>query len=237
MNDICITLDTDWVTDEVLDFTLNILAQHGIKATFFCTNKTDCDLSNHEIAIHPNFTSMDFEKHVFEILDLFPESKGMRSHSLFFSERLRPVLAKYDIRYTSNNMMFEQGGIKPYMISPSVLEIPVFFMDTFNLIMKGSDLTFEMDKPLLKQAGVKVFDFHPIHIYANTRSIKHYDSYKKYYHDNKVLRNHRNSTHPGIQDYFIDLLKHIKQQDCHCSTTFEVSIKYQNSQYAGTDNW
>jgi hypothetical protein len=236
MNNICITLDTDWVTDEVLDFTLEILDQHDIKATFFCTNKTQCDLKSHEIGIHPNFTSMDFEKHVADMLDIFPDSKGMRSHSLFFTERLRPILAMYNINYTSNNMMFEQGGITPYMISPSVVEIPIYFMDTFNLIMKGSDLTFEMDKKLMKQDGLKVYDFHPIHIYSNTRSLEHYDSYKKYYHDTKSLKNHRNVTHPGIRNYFIDLLKFIKQHDQECSSMLELSIKYQNSQYAGTNN-
>jgi hypothetical protein len=236
MNIFSISLDTDWVNDEILDFTLEILSKHGIKATFFCTNKTSCDLTDHEVGIHPNFTTMDLEKHVSEMLDLFPDSKGLRSHSLFFSERLRPILANNNIKYTSNTMMFEQCGIKSYMISQTVREIPIYFMDTFNLIMKGADLTFENDKLLVEQDGLKVFDFHPIHIYANTRSIEHYDSYKKFYHDTKMLKEYRNVTYPGVRDYFIELLNYIKMQDKILSTMLELSSLHKNYEYAGTNN-
>jgi peptidoglycan/xylan/chitin deacetylase (PgdA/CDA1 family) len=47
MNKFYISFDTDWVPDEVLDYTLSILDEFGINATFFCTNKTECDLKNH----------------------------------------------------------------------------------------------------------------------------------------------------------------------------------------------
>ena len=61
--------------------------------------------------------------------------------------------------------------------------MPIYFMDTFNLIMKGAELPFERDISLLSSDGLKIYDFHPIHIYANTFSLDHYDSFKKHYHD------------------------------------------------------
>src|SRR3954466_13199870 len=103
-NGIVITFDTDWADDRILDDLLNLLATYNIRATFFCTNKSSCDFSNHEIGIHPNFKSLEFDRHVSELKDIFPDATGLRSHSLFFSERLRPVYFKYGIEYTSNYM-------------------------------------------------------------------------------------------------------------------------------------
>jgi hypothetical protein len=236
MSKFYISFDTDWVPDKVLDHTLSLLDEHNITATFFCTNKTECDLSNHEIAIHPNFTTLDIEKHFLEILDLFPDSKGLRSHSLFFTERMRPLLAKHGFNYTSNTMMFEQKNILPYMMSPIVVEMPIYFMDTFNLIMKGAELPFERDISLLSSDGLKVYDFHPIHIYANTFSLDHYDSFKKYYHDFDWLKENVNRSKKGIGDYFVDLLKHINRSGEVTQTLINGSEKYRKIKDEGTNN-
>lgn len=236
MNVFCLTIDTDWVPDEVLQFTIDLLNKEGINATFFCTNKTDCDFGNHEVALHPNFTSFDLEKHLSELLSLFPEAKGLRSHSLFFTERLRPLLAQKEIFYTSNMMLFEGSQLAPCMISPSTVEFPIYFMDTFNIIMKGANATFQNDIEKLLTDGLKVYDFHPIHIFMNTASFDHYDSFKSVYHDTNALKKYINYATYGIRDYFLELLKYISSNNCNHSTLIELCAKHRKIQHAGNNN-
>lgn len=225
MNDISITVDIDWVPDLILEDTINLLSSSGINATFFCTNATDCDFGTHEQAIHPNFVSMDLERHITEMLDLFPEAKGLRSHSLFFSERMRPILSKKEIQYCSNAMLFEHPYLEPCMMAPTVLEFPLYFMDTFNLIMKGSSPTFANDLHKHSIEGMKVYDFHPIHIFMNTYSLEHYDSFKQFYQKPEFLKQHVNVEKYGIRDYLTDLLKHILVNRLSTTTLIDLCAK------------
>ena len=231
-NSFVITIDTDWVTDRVLDDTLQLLADHGVDATLFMTNKTGVDTGNHEIALHPNYTSMDLERHFCERLNEFPEAKGVRSHSLFFSERLRAIYHKYNMEYQSNQMMYGVPDIKPYMFSPTALEIPVFFMDTFNYTMTGESAAFNADG-ILNNNGLKVFDFHPIHIFMNTSSFAHYDQFKQYYRDDKNLPEFKNTKIPGIRDWFIDLLKFIKEEKKQSAKMIDISNAYRTPFHEG----
>ena len=236
MNDISITVDTDWVPDLILDDTINLLSKFGIDGTFFCTNATDCDFGTHEQAIHPNFLSMNFEKHISEILELFPTAKGFRSHSLFFTERLRPILAKKDINYCSNVMLFEHPNLKPCMMAPSVLEFPLYFMDTFNLIMKGGGSTFSSDVEKQSIAGMKVYDFHPVHVFMNTHSIEHYDSFKEFYQKPIILKEHVNVERYGIRDYLIDLLNYISINNLVTTKLIDLSDKTRIVAHEGNPN-
>lgn len=225
MNDISITVDTDWAPDLILEYTLNLLSISGINATFFCTNATDCDFGDHEQAIHPNFTSMDLDGHIARMMEIFPDAKGLRSHSLFFSERMRPVLAKKGIQYCSNVMLFKHPHLEPCMMAPSILEFPIYFMDTFNLIMKGSSSTFAHDLHKHSIDGMKVYDFHPIHIFMNTCSIEHYDSFKQFYQKPEILKQYVNTEKYGIRDYFTDLIKYISVNKLSTTTLNELCIK------------
>lgn len=234
-NNFIISIDTDWVSDTILEDTLQLLDDYQVEATLFMTNKTNVDIKGHEIALHPNYTSVDFEKHFCERLNEFPEAKGVRSHSLFFTERLRAIYHKYNIEYQSNQMMYREPGIKPFMISPTVVEIPIFFMDTFNYIMNGKANAFE-DADILNSSGLKVFDFHPIHLYLNTSSLEHYDEYKQYYHDDKRLLDFKNSTKPGIRDWFTSLLQFIKNEKKQTGKMIGISDNYRKNYNEGINN-
>jgi len=91
MNKLVLSLDMDWAPVEVVEYTLSMLEEYDITATLFMTNKLSIDFNQHELAIHPNFTSLDLERHIAERMNDFPEAIGTRSHSLFFTERLREV--------------------------------------------------------------------------------------------------------------------------------------------------
>lgn len=222
-NAFSITMDMDWAPDEVVDYAISTVADYDIKMTLFMTNKISVDVSDHEICIHPHFTSLNFAKHFLESLRDFPGAKGMRSHSLFFSERFRPLYAKYGLEYASNVMMYRQKSIKPYYISPATLEIPLFWMDSFYIEMQNGRPSFSVDELDLRSAGLKVFDFHPVHIFLNTCTLDVYHDAKRYYKQPKKLIEYRNSTEYGTEDFLRSLLEFIKSNDVQCKTLLEIS--------------
>jgi hypothetical protein len=206
-----ISIDTDWATDEILQYTLDILKEYRIPATFFLTNPSKVNLEGHESAIHPNFTSLDYDFHIKERMDFCKNVIGTRSHSLFFTERLRPVYKQWGIKYQSNVMLYLQDDIKPFLISPDTLEIPLFFMDTFHLIMTEPETDFDIQALRLEYDGLKVFDFHPIHVFLNTNSLSLYDRAKPFYHDATALKEIRNNNLPGTETLFRSLLNYIRE--------------------------
>ena len=58
---------------------------------------------------------------------------------------------------------------------------------------------FDLDEINLNDSGVKVFDFHPSHVYMNTRSLDEYENIKQNYHDMDYLNSVKNSEKPGIR--------------------------------------
>lgn len=223
-NIVAISLDMDWAASEVVEYALSFLHQYKIKATLFMTNKIDSSIlfGQHELAIHPDFTTFNLEKHFIDSLNNYPKAKGVRSHSFFFSERLSPIYKKYKIKYESNVMMYKQKNIYPYYISPTTLEIPLYFMDFFYMEMEERNTSFRIDDLDLVSPGIKVFDFHPIHIFLNTSSLLIYDRAKKYYHRPEVLIKYRNSNSLGIKDLYIELLEYINKNRIKTQTLLEI---------------
>ncbi len=221
-----ISIDMDWAPNEVIDYTLKLLSDYGVSATLFMTNKTNCDLKGQEIAIHPNFTSLDYEKHIIERLNDFPEAKGTRSHSLFFSEHLRLIYTKYKLEYQSNAMMYLQPNIHPYLMSPTTIELPFFLMDTFHIIMSHPKPKFDTSVLNLASPGLKIFDFHPVHIFLNTECLSRYTNAKSEYHNSKELIKHRNTKTPGTKDLFVEILKFCKENNEECKNLLAISNDY-----------
>lgn len=208
LNNFVITLDLDWAPDEVLKYTLNLLKSFNIPATLFMTNKSLLSLEGYEVGIHPSFTSLNFSKHISPLIKYFPDAIGTRSHSLFYTERLREVYPQFQLKYQSNMMLYKQKNIKPFLMSQEVMEIPIFWMDTFALYLEKNS-GIDIKKIDLKSKGLKVFDFHPIHIYLNTYSLEHYRSAKEHYQNPLRLKKFRNKKYFGVRDFFVQLLEKI----------------------------
>ena len=225
LKELCITMDMDWAPDEVIDHSMAILDRFNIKATLFMTNKTDASVKGHELALHPNFTSLDLEKHFQERLELFPDAKGTRSHSFFFTERFRPIYEKLNLEYESNVMMYRQNKIAPYYMSPSTLEVPLFWMDNFYMEME-KDRSFIFPEAELDAAALTVFDFHPVHVFLNNNSMELYNDAKKYYHEPKELEKYRNTKSKGTEDYLVQLLEYAARKKINCKTLIEITRQY-----------
>jgi hypothetical protein len=224
---IVISIDMDWAPEAIIDYSIALLARYHIRATLFMTHRTDVDVKGHEIAIHPHFTSFDFAKHIKERLDIFPDARGLRSHSFFFTERFRPLYQHFGIKYESNVMMYRQHNIRPYRIAPTTIEMPVFWMDNFYMEMEEPNPLFHVEGLGLHKNGFKVFTFHPIHIFLNTESLNRYETAKEYYNDPQKLLEFRNrSRFPGTRDFLIELLEYVKRNNIQTKTLLEIAEKF-----------
>lgn len=218
---ICVTIDTDWVPDFILEYTLELLNAYDVRATIFCTSPYDVKLlHNHEIALHPNlmedsttgnneYGRMDY------IHSIYPSAIGVRTHRLFWHSNLIPLFIKFGIKYDSSLFCPLQKNLIPYF-DFGITRFPLWWVDTFHC---RSRFAFDhFAPPGIKENGLKVLLFHPIHIFLNSTSLE--DTRRKIsninLHDStqeefSALKN----AGFGIETVFISALKDISSVQHH----------------------
>ena len=187
------TMDTDWAPPEVVEFVLDEVVDDQLALTVFSTGRYSVLESRPatEVALHYNVEEVGFERSLRQIADLLPGAIGARGHSLAFSERLRPLYREFGIAYDSSYLMFEQHGIEPFYVARGVWELPIFFMDAFFLEYHEGRRSSAPNQASLLRRGLKVLDFHPVHLLLNTPSLEYYHSVKQHYQDFDALMDHR----------------------------------------------
>jgi hypothetical protein len=225
---IALTFDIDWADDRVLAHTLELLAQYQVKATFFCTHKVP--LGDHEYALHPNYDNpVDRERVIAELKEIFPEAHGVRSHRMDFAlGRDISIYEKYGISYDSNYAMPGAAHIAPFHLMNDLVEIPFYFGDGF-LIHDSVDNAgrFDLDTWLRDEDGLKVFAFHPIHIYLNTNSGELYQQCRPYFKNSQKLWSMRNPD-PGVATLFGELLRYIHTNQTPTATLAKIEAAYRH---------
>lgn len=221
-NKIFLTFDIDWCSDEVLSYTLDILEKYDIKATFFVTHNTKLlyrmkNNSNIELGIHPNFNYLldgDFRygKNIDEVIKYYlkfvPDSISVRSHSLTQSTN---IIGKFNdnklinhcgthIPYTSNI------NIKPYKLWNKIVEIPFFWEDDIHCLYNWD---FDILQTL-NYKSLKVYNFHPIHIFLNSNTLDNYEKSRDIFYNYPKLLSMKNVKNYGVENYLIDLIKKVQ---------------------------
>jgi peptidoglycan/xylan/chitin deacetylase (PgdA/CDA1 family) len=224
--EIAISIDPDWAPEAVVQDTLDLLRQHRANATLFMTNVLDLDLSGHEIAIHPHFESFDYESHLRARLTQFPDAIGTRSHSLFDTQRLQEIYERLGIRYQSNVLMYREPNLRPYRVSRTVVELPIFWMDNVYMMMEGEGASFALTDLKIEEPGLKLFCFHPIHIFLNSPSMRLYNDAKPYYKSPHVLLQHRNTRERGVRDVFLELLQYVEDKRLATRTLSDIAAGF-----------
>lgn len=170
----CFTIDLDWAKEEQIEETLHLFEEREIPLTPFITHKSEVIEKHYAnkreyVGWHPNFHNDSTQgKNIKEILfnlhEMYPYAKGWRSHRWFQDYKFSKAFADLGCYYDSTVCMFLHANIQPYQDYFGVWQLPVFFEDRF--YMQGLwSLTPIMHT--LKSVGLKVFDFHPLHICEN----------------------------------------------------------------------
>ena len=141
-----------------------------------------------------------------ELLDVVPDAKSVRSHSLFHSERLVDVFYDFGLSHISNCFIPYGAGIdvRPFSIWENMVMVPHCWQDNVALRM---DLAFPDKSELLKSHFV--FNFHPIHIFLNTEKVERYELSRPFHQDpDKLISKRFNGV--GTRTLLIDLLEVLK---------------------------
>ena len=190
MNDIALTLDVDWSPDFVIDAVAGILIESQVCATWFIKHNSPAierlrDNSKlFELGIHPNFlpgsthgsTPTEVLRHC---MDLVPEATTMRTHGLIQSgQLLETALNETPIRVDVSLFLPQMPHIRPIQYerpAGMLIRVPSFWEDRYE--MEVSQPSWRLCDELVVP-GLKIFSFHPIHVYLNS-SLPSYDSVKR----------------------------------------------------------
>jgi hypothetical protein len=183
--DCVLTLDLDWAPDAAIDEVAELLADRGLPATWFVTHASAAvdRLRGHdgfELGIHPNFLPGSTQGTTpAEVLDhclmLVPEATSMRSHALVQSTPLlAEVLERTPVEIDASLFLPGARNLEPVHYrwrGRTLIRIPYVWEDDVAIENGGPDPRTLLDAP-----GLKVFDFHPVHVFLNSSSMETYRS-------------------------------------------------------------
>jgi len=191
-HDMALTLDVDWAPDFMIDFAAAILVENRVRATWFVTHASPAlaRLRAHpdlfEIGIHPNFfpgsTHGDSPAAVLRhCLELVPEAVSIRTHGLFQSTALlERVMHETAILTDASLYLPRAKGLEPIEYEwarKTLLRVPHFWEDDFE--MEREAPCWNLAPLLSDDYGLRVFDFHPIHVYLNSSTPRAYRQLKQ----------------------------------------------------------
>lgn len=223
-----VTLDTDWAPDFMLDAVAERLIKRQVKATWFLTHDSPAVrrlLENQELfefGLHPNFlpgsSQGNSDREVFANLrSLLPQSRIMRTHGLVQSAPLlRMAASEFDIEIDVSLFLPGQEHLRPHYFhldhdKRPLLRIPYFWEDDVEAF--SPECSWDFSEAKYHVPGLKVFDFHPVHLYLNSDSMTMYDKLKQLGPldalDAEATVSYINRGHAGVGGLFDELLEHI----------------------------
>jgi hypothetical protein len=194
---IAITLDIDWAPDFVIDFAAERLIAGGVRATWFITHESPAveRLKAHpdlfELGIHPNFLAGSSHGSTPEDVLAFcaalvPEARCVRTHALVQSSPLLEQFSRRGIPVDVSLFLPHTPGLRPvdtWFRNAKLLRIPYFWEDDSE--MCTPDSMWHVNSLLEGRAlsdghwDLRIFDFHPIHIYLNSADMRPYEALKR----------------------------------------------------------
>lgn len=216
-----LTIDIDWAHGEILEDTIDLIESFGSSATWFVTHDTPLlsrlrSNSSFELGIHPNFDFLlsgngegaqagnNAEEVIDRLLSVVPEATSIRSHSTTQSSRLLEMFVCRGITHECNTYIPAQAEIvlKPWRLWSGLVRVPYFWEDDAACLF-GDELAMS---ELVQREGLKVFDFHPIHVFLNTERLSRYERTRPLHHNPKELIKHRFEGY-GTRNRLIELLE------------------------------
>lgn len=141
---------------------------------------------------------------------MVPESVSVRSHSMTQNSLILDEFEKKNLLFDCNTFIPFSSDmvIKPYKHwTKKLVKVPYFWEDDVHILYNWS---WDVER-YLNYTGLKVFDFHPIHLFLNTENLSRYENAKKDLDNYSSLVKHINKNKRGVRDFFLDII-HYKQK-------------------------
>lgn len=235
---IYLTFDLDWADDVVLGETLDIIEENDITATIFVTHGTRLlermrRNGKIELGLHPNYNGLldgadaadqTAESIIEKLLTLVPEAKSVRAHCLVQSSRLMCLYKRFGLTHNADVLIPGESGIKvaPFRHFSNGLTItPYIWEDDVYCLKETKDWS-----PVfyVKRPGLKIFDFHPIHIFLNTKNMEAYEMARPYFRRPECLREYISADRgEGTRVFLLALIEEAKARGCGFGKIGEIS--------------
>lgn len=197
---IYLTMDIDWASDEVLDNALDLFQELQMPVTIFVTHDTPLLSRMRQdplirLGIHPNFypqlqnrAEEDYLAVIQKLHALVPEAVSARSHGLVDATPL--LLAFKNVGITRDLNLFLPYSAKlknrPFRHFSGLLRVPFFYEDDAYCFEPHK---FSPEEHVLAAPDcLRVFNFHPIHLFLNTESMDRYEKAKVLQRDFQRLK-------------------------------------------------
>lgn len=176
-----ITLDMDFAPDWMIEACAQILIEHNTRATWFVTHDTPVleMLRDHpnlfELGIHPDFIKgilfPPFESDILDaITKIVPEAISIRAHNLYQSTLLLTrANIVYGIKVDVSMFMPRVSHLQAHFLAyngTDLFRVPFFWED--DVEMCGEKPAWTLETPEYNTPGLKLFNFHPVHICLNS---------------------------------------------------------------------
>ncbi len=221
-----ITIDIDWAPDFAILDTVELLLKYDVAATILVTHKSPLlqDLRSHhnfEFGIHPNFNPLlngsaqngdDAKKVMENIIKIVPHPKVARGHSLTSNSEIQELYKDFGVTHDLNTFIPTGAGmtLKPFTFWNNLVTVPYCWEDDVHLYYERIGITEKEPKDIhnMNDGGLKVINFHPIHIYLNTESLNRYENSRGFHGDIEKLEEYRYQGF-GTRDRFIELISEL----------------------------
>jgi hypothetical protein len=223
MSKYLITLDTDFVSEEILEYALDIAVDYDIKINLFITGKYKVleKYNNIEIYPHPNFDSQSSHGNTIESIAKYIESLnvsklGYRSHKYIESNDINEYMKKQGYIFKSN-ICTDFSYVHPFKSRCGLLEFPIMFEDGGYL--KYHSFNMEDVNRFFQGDTVITILFHPMHIALNSsdfitsRNLKDSITYNQY-SELKMSDTENLRKKEGIETFFRELMSKLQKNDC-----------------------
>lgn len=185
-SDCVLTLDVDWAPDFVIEDVANLLRQHRIRSTWFVTHASPAidaladEPDLFELGIHPNFlpSSSHGETHD-EVLDycrsIVPGAVSCRTHALAQSAPILDALIRHNVAIDVSLFLPDATHLTPTLYHSAcgdLFRTPFFWEDCCESHRERP--RWELKEIDVDSPGLKIFSFHPMHLFLNSESMARY---------------------------------------------------------------
>lgn len=193
-NAYAITIDVDWAPDFMIDRVSKELAEAAVGATWFITHDSPAvqrlmkQTELFEFGLHPNFYpdsshGTNPREIMSAVKQIVGESRLMRTHGLVQSSQLLELAMKeFGIEIDLSLFLPGTANICPHQLyletgSKGLTRIPYFWEDEVEVC--NPNPRWDINCKKYSVPGLKIFNFHPVHIYANTIDMTEYNKLKE----------------------------------------------------------
>ena len=232
-----ITFDVDWAPDFIIKVISKKMIEYKIKSTWFVTHSSPVienlkTNSLFELGLHPNFEiNSTHGKNPDEVLQFMKkivlEAKSIRTHKFFQSSPILNLFQNYGIENDSSILLPHQEHISPHYVKYyNLFRFPVFWEDDIEMAVNPD---WVLNKEELVKSGMKIFNFHPIHIYLNSQNFDNYSLMKERIKlENMNFENTQefiNKDKNGVKTFFEKILEFL---DSDTFTVQDIQKKFKN---------